>query len=75
MPTLQRFSDCRVLIYLDDHPPPHVHVVKSDGRDAIVEIETLRVIGKLASREMREALQWIATQKAFLLNEWTRYNP
>jgi hypothetical protein len=75
MPTLQRFSDCRVLIYLGDHPPPHVHVVKSDGRDAIVEIETLRVIGKLASREMREALHWIATQKAYLLNEWTRYNP
>ena len=75
MPTLQRFSDCRVLIYLGDHPPPHVHFVKNDGRDAIVEIETLRVIGKLAGREMRETLQWIATQKAFLLNEWTRYNP
>ena len=75
MPTLQRFSDCRVLIYLGDHPPPHVHIVKNDGRDAIVEIETLRVIGKLASREIRETLQWIATQKAFLLNEWTRYNP
>ena len=75
MQTLQRFSDCRVLIYLGDHPPPHVHFVKNDGRDAIVEIETLRVIGKLAGREMRETLQWIATQKAFLLNEWTRYNP
>lgn len=75
MPTLQRFSDCRVLIYLGGHPPPHVHVVKSDGRDTIVEIETLRVIGKLASRVMREALQWMATKKAFLLNEWTRYNP
>ena len=75
MPTLQRFSDCRVLTYLGDHPPPHVHVVKNDGRDAIVEIETLRVIGKLAGREIRETLQWIATQKAFLLNEWTRYNP
>ena len=75
MPTLQRFFDCRVLIYFGDHPPPHVHVVKSDGRDAIVEIETLRAIGKLASREMREALQWMATQQAFLLKEWTMYNP
>ena len=75
MPTLQRFPDCRVLIYFGDHPPPYVHVVKGDGRDAIVEIETLRAIGKLASREMREALQWMATQQAFLLKEWTRYNP
>jgi len=48
MPTLQRFSDSRVLMYLGDHPPPHVHVVLRDGRDCIVEIESLLVIGKLA---------------------------
>ncbi len=75
MPTMQRFPDCRILMYLGDHPPPHVHVVLRDGRDAIVEIESLLVIGKLAGREIRDALNWIAAQKAFLLNEWRRYNP
>jgi hypothetical protein len=69
---MSRATATKVPIF-GDHPPPHVHVVKSDGRDAIVEIESLRVIGKLASRETREALHWIATQKAYLLKEWTRY--
>ena len=75
MPTLQRFSDCRVLMYLADHPPPHVHVVLRDSRDCIVEIESLLVIGKLAVRDIREALHWIEDEKTFLLTEWQRYNP
>ncbi len=75
MPTLQRFPDCRVLMYIGDHPPPHVHIVKADGRDCIVEITTLVIIGKIASREVREALHWIEGQRAFLLSEWKRYYP
>ena len=75
MPTLQKFPDCRVLMYFSDHPPPHVHVVKSDGRDCIVEIETLLIVGKLASREIRGALQWIGSEQLFLLKEWRRCNP
>jgi hypothetical protein len=75
MPTLQRFADGRVLMYLGDHPPPHVHVVLRDGRDAIVEIESLLVVGKLAARELSAALNWIAAERTFLLDEWQRYNP
>ncbi len=75
MPTLYRFPDCRVLMYLGDHPPPHVHVVLRDGRDAIVEIDSLAVIGKLAVRKIRDALDWISAHKAFLLGELQRYNP
>jgi len=74
MPALQRFSDCLILISVGDHPPPYVHVVLRDGRDCIVEIESLLVIGKLAGREIRDALNWIKDEKA-LMNEWQRYNP
>jgi Domain of unknown function (DUF4160) len=62
-------------MYLGDHPPPHVHVVLRDRRDCIVEIESLLIIGKLAGREIRDALNWIEAEKTFLLNEWQRYNP
>jgi Domain of unknown function (DUF4160) len=62
-------------MYFGDHPPPHVHVVKTNGRDGIVEIETLLIIGKLASREIREAMQWIENERPFLFSEWKRCNP
>ena len=74
-PTLHRLSDCRVLMYLGDHPPPHVHVVLRDGRETIIEIESMAVIGKLALREIRDAVDWISAHKTFLLNEWQRFNP
>jgi len=69
MPTLHRLSDCRVLMYLGDHPPPHVHGVLRDGRQTIIEIESMAVIGKLALREIRDAVDWISAHKTFLLNE------
>ena len=74
MPTLQRLADCRALMYAGDHSPPHVHVVLRDGRDCIVEIESLLVVGKLAAREVRDALKWIESERSFLLSEWQRYN-
>jgi len=50
-------------------------VILRDGRDAIVDIESMALIGKLAMREIRDALDWISAHKAFLLKEWQRYNP
>ena len=40
----------------------------NDGREVWVKIDTLEIIyGKLAKREVAEALAWAATQQTFLL--------
>ena len=75
MPTLQRFSDCRVVMYIDDHPPPHVHILLRDGRECTVDLGTLCISGKVVDREVREALVWITKESIFISNEWLRYNP
>ena len=74
MPTLKRFDRCRVVMYVDDHPPPHVHVKMSDGRDSTVDIGTLLMKGVIQEREIRDALAWIAANTEFLLAEWRRYH-
>jgi len=75
MPILHRFSSSRVLIYAGDHLLPHVHVKLRDGRECTVEIGTLSVQGRIAAREIREELDWIDLNRAFLLDEWRRFNP
>jgi len=75
MPILQRFDNTRVLMYLDDHPPPHVHVKLKDGRDCTVDLDDLVVKGRVAEREIREALAWIATNRDCLFKEWRRNHP
>jgi hypothetical protein len=74
MPILQRFDNARVLMYLDEHPPPHVHVKLKDGRDCTVDLDNFVIKGRVAEREIREALSWIETNRDFLFDEWRRNN-
>jgi hypothetical protein len=37
MPTIKRIDGLRVMIYSNDHPPPHVHVIGAD-REAVFEL-------------------------------------
>lgn len=72
MGTLQRFDSSRVIMYHDDHPPPHVHVKLRDGRDCTVDLDTCKIRGRVAEREVREVLLWIRTNRADLQQKWQR---
>ena len=75
MPVLHCFDNAQVLMYFDDHPPPHVHVKLRDGRECIVDLVGFEIRGRIVEREIREVLAWITTQQVFLRNEWQRYSP
>lgn len=75
MSTLQRFSDSRVVMYRDDHPPPHVHVKLRDGRDCTVDLNDFEIKGRVAEREIREALAWIQKHQSILQDQWQRNQP
>jgi len=72
MSTLQRFDSSRVVMYLDDHSPPHVHVKLRDGRDCTVDLHSFEIKGRVAEREIREALAWIKTHQVDLQQHWQR---
>lgn len=72
MSTLQRFDSSRVVMYLDDHPPPHVRVKLRDGRDCTVDLDSFEIKGRVAEREIREALAWIKTHQVDLQHHWQR---
>lgn len=57
MPVVERFSNCRVRINANDHPPPHFHVLMNDGREAWVIIADLQIVyGKVATREISDVV-------------------
>jgi len=75
MPTIARLSRCVIRIYADDHPPPHFHIILNDGRECLVDIETLRYIaGRVSHREIAEAIDWAAEQRPFLISRWKELN-
>ncbi|MFM7669415.1 MAG: DUF4160 domain-containing protein, partial [Betaproteobacteria bacterium] len=57
-------------MYAGDHLFPHVHVQLRDGRGCTVEIDSLKVVGRVSARELREELRWIESNQVFLLFEW-----
>lgn len=49
---------------------------KGDGREALVVIETLKIISSsLKPRELAEALEWANANKATLTAKWQELNP
>jgi hypothetical protein len=75
MPVLQKFSASRVVMYAGDHFLAHVHVQLRDGRACTVELDSLSIVGRIASREIREELSWIVSNRVLLHEEWRRLNP
>ncbi len=70
MPVLQRFDGFVIRMYFEDHNPPHVHVAGPDF-EARVAIGDLAILeGEIPAKFRREALDWIAANKASLLVKW-----
>lgn len=74
MPTVLREAGLRIVIYTDDHPPPHVHI-SGDGETKIALIgqdgspAVVRIIGA-DRRESRRALEIVREKRDYLLERW-----
>ncbi len=71
MPTVWRDGNLRVVIYTDDHPPPHVHIY-GDGETKIAltgDIGIVRIVGA-TPRESRRALAIVREKRDMLIERW-----
>ncbi len=76
MPTIHRLSNLTIRVNVPDHLPPHVHVVTTDRRDALVFLDTLQVVSRtLKAAEIAEALAWIAANREYARQIFQRCNP
>ena len=75
MPTVLRLEGLRVVIYPNDHPPAHVHVI-GPGWVVVVDLlgpEVREVIG-CNEREARRVLRLVADHQVTLMEAWRRYH-
>jgi hypothetical protein len=70
VPRISEFLGLILYMYVDDHPPPHFHVIY--GRfEAAVNVETGRVIrGSLPKRASRLVREWTQLYCNELLENW-----
>ncbi len=73
MPTVLRLGGLRVVIYLNDHAPAHVHVL-GPGWVVVVELieGKLREIINCSEHEARGVLRSVMEHRDELLDAWRR---
>ncbi len=72
MPTLAIIDGIRIMMYLGDHHPPHIHAWKDD-RDAQFEIATGQIMeGRLDRKTIRKVQQWIELNRDLLFEAWSQ---
>lgn len=70
MPTISTFYGLVILMFWDDHNPPHFHVRYADHQ-AQLGIEDLVVLeGTLPRRAERLVLEWAEEHRAELMENW-----
>ena len=65
-----------IRVNVPDHRPPHVHVVLSDRRDALVDLATLNVTScTLKASDIADALVWIEANRDYATQIFMECNP
>jgi hypothetical protein len=75
MPTVLRIEGLRVVIYPNDHPPAHVHVI-GPGWVVVVNLlgpDVREAIG-CNEPEARRVLRLVADHQAVLMEAWRRHH-
>lgn len=70
MPEISRFFGIIILMYYDEHNPPHFHARYGSDKAAI-EITSLRVLeGRLPSRALGLVVEWASQHQEELMMNW-----
>ena len=70
MPEISRFFGIIITMNYNDHVPPHFHA-RYGGDQAIITIETLRVLGgRLSPRVMGLVVEWALQHRDELMEDW-----
>lgn len=74
MPVVHLINSIKILLYFDDHIPPHFHAQYNEY-EVLVEIETLEVYsGSLPTKQMKRVINWAKDNQDFLREKWEGYH-
>lgn len=70
MPQISRFFGIIILMFYDEHNPPHFHAVYSDYTAEIGIKDLSVIVGFLPSRVLGLVIEWASLHKAELFQNW-----
>lgn len=74
MPTIHIIGSIKILIYYEDHLPPHFHAIYNEYEE-LIEIQTLETYrGKIPSKQRKKVIAWAEENKDQLIEIWNNFN-
>lgn len=73
MPEISSFYGILIYMYINEHNPPHFHVIYQ-GYKAIINIKDGTVTGSLPRRALNLVYDWLDEHKDELLANWELLN-
>lgn len=70
MPELSRFLGISILMYFNDHNPPHFHVRYDEYRAVFRIADLMMTDGRLPGRVTALVLEWANQHRQELLDNW-----
>ena len=71
MPVISRFYGILIVMYFNDHNPPHFHA-KYSGHEALFDFSGAVLEGSLPNRATRLVKDWLALHEEELSANWHR---
>lgn len=72
MPTISEFFGIMILMFFDDHAPPHFHA-RYGGDEVVIQINPVGVLrGKISARALSLVIEWAQKYQQNLMEEWNR---
>ena len=73
MPTIHREHGLKFVVYVDDHPPPHVHVMgRGTAKIMLAPTIALDHARGLSKADTARALAVVASRHVDMLGSWKR---
>jgi len=69
MPEISRFLGIVIMMFYNDHAPPHFHAVYGDNT-ATISLLDLVVTGEFPNRASKLVLEWCRLHEDELLDNW-----
>ncbi len=73
MPTLAIIDGISILMFPNDHNPPHFHVRFAGMKGKFDIVTGEMILGTLDRRTVKKVQAWIPHNRAMLLQAWSRY--
>ncbi len=75
MPIYFQFNGIKIVLYFNDHNPPHFHAMYAEY-EALIEINSLSVFrGELPKKKEQEVLKWAEKNQKLLVEIWNANHP